>query len=175
MKGSHLGNCVIHDLLVSHIALVSDQELVDAFGGVSVNLLQPLLHVVERIHVGDIVDDADAVGTSVVRRGDGSETLLTCGVPLSGGEGLLAAVSWVLGRGRSLGWGMGWLTICSFTVLPSSSIVRIFCQRVSNVGLGCGDHQSVQSRHRLWRYKTRCKCHQRTAGASRTFQHRSLR
>ena len=101
---SHLGNCVIHDLLVRHIALVSDQELIDALGGVSVDLLQPLLHVVERIHVGDIVDDADAVGTSVVGGGDGAETLLPCGVPLCGGESLLAAVSWTLGRGRCWGW-----------------------------------------------------------------------
>lgn len=30
---------------------------------------------------------------------------------------------------------LGWLTICSFTVLPSSSIVRIFCQSVSGVSL----------------------------------------
>lgn len=90
---SHLCNCVIHDLLVRHIALVSDEELVDTLSGVSVDLLQPLLHVVERIHVGDIVDDADAVGTSVVGGGDGSETLLSCGVPLCGGKSLLAAIS----------------------------------------------------------------------------------
>lgn len=89
---SHLGNCVIHDLLVRHIALVSDEELVDSLSGVSVDLLQPLLHVVERVHVGDIVDDADAVGTSVVGGGDGSETLLSCGVPLCGDESLLAAI-----------------------------------------------------------------------------------
>jgi hypothetical protein len=91
---------VLDDLLVRHIGLVADQELVDALGGVSVNLLQPLLDVVERVHVGDIVDDADAVGAAVVRGCDGPEALL-------------ATCPWVR-------------TICSFTVLPSSSIVRIF-------------------------------------------------
>lgn len=136
---SHLGNCVVHDLLVRHIALVSDEELVDALCGISVDLLQPLLHVVERIHVGDIVDDADTVGTSVVGRSDGSETLLPCGVPLRGDESLLAAASRALGRGRCWGWTWGWLTICSLTVLPSSSIVRIFYRSVSEMDLGCGD------------------------------------
>jgi hypothetical protein len=38
---------VLDNLLVRHIGLVAYQELVDAFGGISVNLLQPLLDVVE--------------------------------------------------------------------------------------------------------------------------------
>jgi hypothetical protein len=57
---------VLDDLLVGHIGLVAHQQLVDALSSVSVNLLQPLLHVVERVHVGNIVDDADAVGATVV-------------------------------------------------------------------------------------------------------------
>jgi hypothetical protein len=64
--GPYLGNCVFDYFLVRHIALVSHQKLVDSLCGVSVNLLQPLLDVVERIHIGDIVDDTDAVGTTVV-------------------------------------------------------------------------------------------------------------
>jgi hypothetical protein len=73
---------VLDNLLVRHIGLVAHQQLVDALGSVSVNLLQPLLHVVERVHVGDIVDDADTVGAAVVRGCDGSEALLACGIPL---------------------------------------------------------------------------------------------
>lgn len=65
-SGSHLRNRVLHDLLVRHIALVTDQQLVHALCGVAVNLLQPLLDVVERIHVSDIVDDTDAVSATVV-------------------------------------------------------------------------------------------------------------
>lgn len=81
-SGPYLCDGVIDDLLVSHIALVADEQLVDALGGVSVDLLQPLLHVVERVHVGNIVDNADAVSATVVRGGNGAETLLAGGIPL---------------------------------------------------------------------------------------------
>jgi hypothetical protein len=80
---THLGNGVLDDLLVGHIGLVADQQLVDALGCVAVDLLKPLLHVVERVHVGDIVDNADAVGATVVRGCDGAEALLAGCVPLS--------------------------------------------------------------------------------------------
>jgi hypothetical protein len=79
---THLCYGVFDNLLVRHIGLVAHQQLVDALGSVSVNLLQPLLHVVERVHIGDIVDDADTVGAAVVRGCDGSETLLAGGIPL---------------------------------------------------------------------------------------------
>jgi hypothetical protein len=79
---TYLSYSILNDLLVRHIGLVADQQLVDALGRISVNLLQPLLHVVERIHIGDIVDDADTVGATVVRGGNGSESLLTGGIPL---------------------------------------------------------------------------------------------
>lgn len=83
--GELLGDLVVDDLLLGHIALVADEQLVDALGGVPVNLLQPLLDVVERVHVGDVVDDADAVGAAVVRGGDCAEALLAGRVPLQGG------------------------------------------------------------------------------------------
>lgn len=78
----YLCHGVLDHLLVGHIGLVAHQQLVDALCGISVNLLEPLLHVVERVHVGDIVDDADAVGASVVRGSDCAETLLAGCVPL---------------------------------------------------------------------------------------------
>ena len=81
-RRSYLRHGVLHDLLVLHIALVADEQLVDALGGVSVNLLKPLLDVVEGVHVGHIVDHADAVGTTVVGRGDGTEPFLASSVPL---------------------------------------------------------------------------------------------
>ncbi len=81
---AYLGHCVLDHLLVGHIALVSYEQLVDALGGVAVDLLEPLLDVVEAIHVGDIVDDADAVGAAVVRRRDGAEAFLAGGIPLCG-------------------------------------------------------------------------------------------
>lgn len=82
MTSTHLSDVVVHDLLVGHIALVADEQLVDAFGGVAVDLLQPLLDVVEAVHVGDVVDDADAVRAAVVGAGDCAEALLARRVPL---------------------------------------------------------------------------------------------
>lgn len=79
---TYLCYCVFDYLLVGHITLVAYQQLVDTFCGISVNLLEPLLNVVERVHIGDIVDNADAVSTSIIGRGDGSETLLSSRVPL---------------------------------------------------------------------------------------------
>lgn len=116
---AYLGDGVLDDLLVRHIALVADEQLVDALSGVAVDLLQPLLDVVERVHVGHIVDNADAMGATVVGGGDGAEALLAGGIPL-----LRRQVSMVVGGFRQAGVG---LTICSLTVFPSRSIVRIFC------------------------------------------------
>lgn len=79
---TYLSNGVFHDLLVLHIALVSNEQLVNTLGSVPINLLEPLLHVVEGIHVGDIVNHADSMGAPVVRRCDGTESLLAGGVPL---------------------------------------------------------------------------------------------
>jgi hypothetical protein len=63
---SYLCDGVLNHLLIGHIALIADKQLVHAFGGVPVDLLEPLLDVVERIHVRHIIDNADAVCTSVV-------------------------------------------------------------------------------------------------------------
>lgn len=81
-RQTYLRHGVLDHLLISHIGLVAHQQLVDALSSISVNLLKPLLHVVERVHVGDIVHHTDAVGTSVVRGGDCTETLLASCVPL---------------------------------------------------------------------------------------------
>lgn len=81
-SSSYLRHCILHDLLVLHIALVTDQQLVDTLGCVTVDFLKPLLNVVERVHVGHIVDNADAVGATVVGGSDRAEALLTSGIPL---------------------------------------------------------------------------------------------
>jgi hypothetical protein len=112
---SYLGNSVLNRSLIGHVALISDQQLVDAFGGVSIDLLKPLLDIVERVHVSHIVDDTNAVGASVVGGCDGTEALLTGGVPLHKVRSW-KRIQWLVQR-----------TIWSLTVLPSSSIVRIFC------------------------------------------------
>lgn len=48
-KWSYLGCCVVNNLLGGQVTLVAYQELVDIFNGVLVNLLKPLLHIVERL------------------------------------------------------------------------------------------------------------------------------
>lgn len=76
-----LSHSVLHHLLVFHITLVADKEFVDSLGGVAVNFLQPLLDVVERVHICHIVDDTDAMGTTIVGRGDCSESFLAGSIP----------------------------------------------------------------------------------------------
>jgi len=71
----------IHHFLGGQVALVAHQQFVDVLAGVSVNLLQPLLHVVEGFLVGDVVDHDDAVSPAVVAGGDGAEPLLPRRVP----------------------------------------------------------------------------------------------
>lgn len=62
------------------------------------------------------------MGATVVGGGDGSETLLAGSIPLWLSEVVSALSPWAW-----VGWKGARLTICSFTVLPSSSIVLIFC------------------------------------------------
>ena len=69
------------DPLGRQVGLVADEELVDILAGVAVDLVEPLLDVVEGFVVGDVVHDDDAVGAAVVRGGDGAEALLAGGVP----------------------------------------------------------------------------------------------
>ena len=64
-----------------HIALVADEQLVDVFARVTVDLAQPLLHIVKRFPVGDVVDDDDAVRTAVVAASDRPEALLASSIP----------------------------------------------------------------------------------------------
>lgn len=104
--------CGILNLALScHIGFVSNQQLIYAFTGVSVNLLQPALNIVERIRISDIIDDNDAVSTAIIAAGDSPKTLLSGGIPL------------VISSRHPLG---SHRTICNLTVLPSKSTVRIF-------------------------------------------------
>ena len=48
---------------------------------VELNFSQPVLNVVEGLLLGDVVDQESANSTAVVGARDGSEVLLSCGVP----------------------------------------------------------------------------------------------
>ncbi|MEQ2207986.1 hypothetical protein XENOCAPTIV_022400, partial [Xenoophorus captivus] len=47
LRTAYLGCSVVHHLFGGQVALVADQQLVDVLAGVAVDLLQPLLDVVE--------------------------------------------------------------------------------------------------------------------------------
>jgi hypothetical protein len=78
----NLCSIVVDSLLVCQITLIANQELVNTFSSISVDFLQPLLDIAEGFLVRDIVNNDNTMGTSVVRRSDGSETLLTSSIPL---------------------------------------------------------------------------------------------
>jgi hypothetical protein len=78
---SYLGSVVVNNLFGCQIALVTNKQFVDALASIAIDLLQPLLDVVERHLICDIVDNNDAVGTTVVAGSDGTESLLTGSIP----------------------------------------------------------------------------------------------
>ena len=79
---AYLCHGVFNHFLVAHVALVAYQQFVDTLGGIAVNLLQPLLDIVEGVHVCNVVDDTDAMSAAVVRGGNGTEPFLTSSIPL---------------------------------------------------------------------------------------------
>lgn len=79
---TYFGNGIFYGFLVHHITFVSHKQFVDAFCCVSIDFLQPLLDIVERVHICYIVDHTNTMSTSVVRRRDGSESFLTSSIPL---------------------------------------------------------------------------------------------
>lgn len=79
---THHGRCVVHHLLDGQITFVPYEQLVDIFASVALNLLQPLLHIVERLLVRAVVHYNDPVRAPVVRRRDRPESLLAGRVPL---------------------------------------------------------------------------------------------
>jgi len=77
-----LGNAVFDNFLVRQIRLIPNEQLINAFRRVSINFLQPLLHICKRIVVRNVVNDDDTVGPPVVRRSDCPEAFLACCIPL---------------------------------------------------------------------------------------------
>lgn len=67
--------------LARQIGLITHQKLVDVLGSVSINLVQPLLYIVEGFLIGDIVDNDNSVGAAIVRRCNGAESFLSGCIP----------------------------------------------------------------------------------------------
>ena len=79
---AYFGGCVVDDLFGRKIAFVSNEQLVDILIGVAFDFLKPVAHVLERLLVGHVVDDNDAVCATVVARSNSTESFLTSRVPL---------------------------------------------------------------------------------------------
>jgi hypothetical protein len=80
---TNLSYSVLHNLLIFHVTLVPDEELVDALSGIAIDFLQPLFNVVERLHISHVVNYADAMSTSVVGRSDSPKAFLASSIPLA--------------------------------------------------------------------------------------------
>ena len=66
---------------VAEVHFVADEQLAHVVARVFVDLRQPALHVLEGVHVGDVVHDDDAVRAAVVGAADRAEALLARSVP----------------------------------------------------------------------------------------------
>lgn len=81
-KQTHLGSVVIDHSLVGEITLVAHQQFVDVLAGIAVDFLEPLLHIGEGDLVCDVIDNNNAMSSTVVAASDGSEAFLASCVPL---------------------------------------------------------------------------------------------
>lgn len=70
-----------YDTFGSQITLITHQQLIHILRCIPINFVQPLLDVVEGLHVRDVVYHNDTVGTAIVGRRDGAESFLSCRVP----------------------------------------------------------------------------------------------
>lgn len=167
-------DCVLYDLLVRHIALVAHKQLVDPLGSIAVNFLQPLLDVVERLHICNIVDNTDAVRTAVVGGRDGSEALLPCSIPLLHDHQKVpndhvASSFSSLTHNLELDSLAIQLDRSDFLSLKSADLLvaRLYSHHTASA--------SLQSQHRWLRYSFPCMCHRQTVTGDKTFQRRSHR
>jgi hypothetical protein len=73
--------CSFNNSALCQITLVTNKKLAYAVIGVLVDLAHPLLHIVEALHIRNVIDDNYPMSSPVVATGDGSESLLSCCVP----------------------------------------------------------------------------------------------
>ena len=79
---SQLFGLLVRDLsLILQILLVANQNPRNVFLRMLIYLAHPLWHLGERLSVGDIVSNNNAVGALVITAGDGLESLLSSGIP----------------------------------------------------------------------------------------------
>ena len=72
---------IIYLPAVIHVTFVAEDHFLNVLCRVLFNIPDPVLDVVKRLFAGDVVDEHDSHGASVVRRCNRPETLLAGGVP----------------------------------------------------------------------------------------------
>ena len=70
-----------NNTLARQIGLVTYKKLVDILRGISIDFMQPLFHIIERLLVRYIINDDNSVRPAVVRGGNGTETFLSGCIP----------------------------------------------------------------------------------------------
>eukprot|EP00967_Tisochrysis_lutea_P096675 scaffold141739_cov21-Tisochrysis_lutea.AAC.1 len=86
---AYLGSLIVHSTLAGQITLVSHKQLVYILVCVSVDLVQPCLHVVEALHLYGIEPSPthnDTMSATIVAAGNSAEALLSSCIPLRKGQ-----------------------------------------------------------------------------------------
>jgi len=81
LLGQRLATRCFHRLLVHHVALVADQDLVDVVSGVLLDVSDPVPDVLERLLVSDVVHQQDPHGAPVIGRRYGAKPFLASSIP----------------------------------------------------------------------------------------------
>lgn len=72
---------IVDHLLRCEIRLVTNEQLINILTSVTIDFVQPLLHVIEAFLIRDIIHNNNTMGTTVVTASDCPESFLTGGVP----------------------------------------------------------------------------------------------
>ena len=72
---------ISNNLLALHVGLVTNQQFINRLIRIPINLTQPMLNVLKRLTIRNIVHYNNAMSTSIVRTRNSPEPLLTSSVP----------------------------------------------------------------------------------------------
>lgn len=103
-----LSSFIRNHLFGGQISLVTNKKLDNILISITINFMKPSLHIVEGILVSHIINNNDAMSSTIVGRSNSTETFLTSSIPLQVKPSKSTPTIW------------------SFTVFPSRSTVRIF-------------------------------------------------
>lgn len=74
------------------VVFVAYNVLFSFFVNEPLNFFQPSFDMVKARPICNIIDDYNAVGSSIIAAGDGFESILSCSVPLNSHKDVLSAI-----------------------------------------------------------------------------------